>query len=259
MAIDLKPQKHSEAGTKSLLRHIVGVIIFLAIWQLLTLFFPPMVVPTIPQVLRRLVAIIKGKKFWGTLSVTICRFFLGVIIGITAGGCLGVLCGISKKAEDILAPFISIFQVVPPICWVVLALVWFGFNGKPCIFIVATASVPPMVLNLVKGIHSVDQDLLEMGRIYHFSRKKELIHIVLPSIRPFFLSALNIVIGSGWKLVVMGEVLTTSTGIGGAITTARLNIEPDAIIAWAVILVTLCFGTEWLIRRLLPGRSTQNA
>nr|MCR4707396.1 ABC transporter permease [Clostridiales bacterium] len=72
-------------------------------------------------------------------------------------------------------------------------------------------------------------------------------------------SALNIVIGNGWKLVVMGEVLTTSTGIGGAITTARLNIEPDAIIAWAVILVTLCFATEWLLRRLLFGRRGKRA
>ena len=259
MAIDSKPPKNSEAGTKSLLRHAAGLLIFLALWQFLTVFFPPMVVPPIPQVLRKLVAIIQGRKFWSTLSVTICRFFLGVAIGISAGGCLGILCGVSKKAEDILAPFISILQVVPPICWVVLALVWFGFNGKPCIFIVATASIPPMVLNISKGIHSVDQDLLEMGRLYHFSRKKELLHIVLPSIRPFFLSALNIVIGGGWKLVVMGEVLTTSTGIGGAITTARLNIEPDAIIAWAVILVTLCFGTEWLLKRLLFGRSEQHA
>ena len=39
--------------------------------------------------------------------------------------------------------------------------------------------------------------------------------------------------GGGWKLAVMGEVLTTNSGIGGAITTARLNIQPDAIIAWA--------------------------
>lgn len=259
MAIDSNHRKISEAGTKSLLRHIIGLMIFLALWQLLTLFFPPMVVPPIPQVLRKLMAIIQGKKFWSTLSVTICRFILGTLIGITAGGCLGILCGASKTAEDILAPFISILQVVPPICWVVLALVWFGFNGKPCIFIVATTSVPPMVLNLSKGIHSVDQDLLEMGRLYHFSHRKELLHIVLPSIRPFFLSALSIVVGSSWKLVVMGEVLTTSTGIGGAITTARLNIEPDAIIAWAVILVTLCFGTEWLLKRLLFGRSGQNA
>ena len=49
----------------------------------------------------------------------------------------------------------------------------------------------------------------------------------------------------------MGEVLTTNSGIGGAITTARLNIEPAAIIAWAVLLVFFCFVTQKLLRVLV--------
>lgn len=67
-----------------------------------------------------------------------------------------------------------------------------------------------------------------MARLYRFSRRKILLHVTLPSIRPYFFSALEIVVGGGWKLAVMGEVLTTNSGIGGAITTARLNIQPDA-------------------------------
>lgn len=94
---------------------------------------------------------------------------------------------------------------------------WFGFNGRPCVFIVAAATIPTVVINLCHGVRSVDRDLLEMARLYRFSRWKALWHITLPSIRPYFRSALEIVIGGGWKLAVMGEVLTTSSGIGGAI------------------------------------------
>ena len=60
--------------------------------------------------------------------------------------------------------------------------------------------------------------------------------------------------GDGWKLAVMGEVLTTNSGIGGAITTARLNIQPDAIIAWAFLLVAGCFITQKLVCLLLSRR-----
>ena len=74
--------------------------------------------------------------------------------------------------------------------------------------------------------------------------------MTLPSIRPYFNSALEIVIGGGWKLAVMGEVLTTNSGIGGAITSARLNVQPDAIIAWAFLLVAGCFLTQKLLRLL---------
>ncbi len=153
--------------------------------------------------------------------------------------------------------FVSILQTVPPVSWVVLALVWFGFNGKPCVFIVATATIPNMVINISSGIRSIDPELIEMARIYRFSRMKTLRHVILPSVRPYFRSALEIVVGSGWKLVVMGEVLTTNSGIGGAITTARLNVEPETIIAWAVLLVLFCFITQKLMNVLFRRKGGQ--
>ncbi|CUO18547.1 Putative aliphatic sulfonates transport permease protein ssuC [Flavonifractor plautii] len=170
------------------------------------------------------------------------------------GSILGLLFGLCPKLEDVGAPFIHVLQSVPPVCWVVLALVWFGFNGWPCVFIVAASTIPTVVINLSHGVRGVDPELLEMARLYRFSRRKVLLHVTLPSIRPYFLSALEIVVGGGWKLAVMGEVLTTNSGIGGAITTARLNIQPDAIIAWAFLLVTGCFITQKLVCLLLSRR-----
>jgi len=127
-------------------------------------------------------------------------------------------------------------------------------NGWPCVFIVATSTIPTVVINLSHGVRSVDPELLEMARLYRFSRRKILLHVTLPSIRPYFFSALEIVVGGGWKLAVMGEGLTTNSGIGGAITTARLNIQPDAIIAWAFLLVAGCFITQKLVCLLLSRR-----
>ncbi len=45
----------------------------------------------------------------------------------------------------------------------------------------------------------------------------------------------------------MAEVLTTSTGIGGKINTARLNIEPETVIAWTVVMVCMYYILEHLI------------
>lgn len=106
----------------------------------------------------------------------------------------------------------------------------------------------PAGINLSHGVRGVDRQLLEMARLYRFSRWKTLRHVTLPSIRPYFNSAMEIVIGGGWKLAVMGEVLTTNSGIGGAITSARLNVQPDAIIAWSFLLVVGCFLTQKLLR-----------
>ena len=215
----------------SALRHILPILLFLLVWQIASCFVSPLVLPSVPAVARRLLEIIGSDKFLPTVCTTLFRLLVGLGIGIAAGSILGLLSGLMPSVEAMLAPFIGMLQAMPPVCWVVLALVWFGFNGKPCMFIVATATIPTMVINLSGGIRSVDPELVEMAQMFHFSKAKILRHVILPSVEPYFRSALEIVIGSGWKLVVMGEVLTTSSGIGGAIMDARLNIEPDSIIA----------------------------
>lgn len=238
----------------SLLRRLLSVLLLLGLWQLAALFFPPMVVPPIPSVLAKLVHIMAKENFFQLISTTVLRLMAGLGIGVLIGGILGLLFGLSRAAEEILYPFVGVLQAIPPVCWVVLALVWFGFNGKPCVFIVATATIPTIAINLCNGVRHIDPALVEMAKLYRFSTSKTLRHVILPSVGPYFRSALEIVIGSSWKLVVMGEVLTTSSGIGGAITTARLNLEPDAVIAWAFLLVVFCFLTQKLLQALLFGR-----
>ena len=232
------------------LHHLLPILLLLAVWQLASLFTSPLVLPSVPAVARRLLWILSDDSFLPIVGTTLSRLLLGLGIGVLLGAVIGLLCGMVSSLETMLSPFIGLLQAMPPVCWVVLALVWFGFNGKPCIFIVATATIPTMVINLSSGIRHVDPELVEMAKLFHFSRARVLRHVLLPSVEPYFRSALEIVIGTGWKLVVMGEVLTTSSGIGGAIMDARLNIEPDSIIAWGVLLVFSCYVTQKLLRRL---------
>lgn len=250
-ACTMQTKWSNRSQRKALLHRIIGVLLLLALWQLAALFFPPLVVPPPRQVALRLWEIINSPGFPSVIFTTLVRLLAGLAIGVTIGTLLGLLFGLCTKAEEIFYPFISMLQSVPPVCWVVMALVWFGFNGKPCIFIVATASIPTMVINLSGGVEISTRSFFRWHNCTTSVTAKSLRHIILPSVYPCFRMALEIIIGSGWKLVVMGEVLTTSTGIGGAITTARLNIEPDAIIAWAVLLTAFCFLTEKILKTLL--------
>ena len=96
-----------------------------------------------------------------------------------------------------------------------------------------------------------------MAYLYRFSSYKKVRHLLLPSVFTYFKSALKITLGSGWKIAVMAEVLTTSDGIGGMIKLARLNIEPQSIIAWSVIIVVLFYCSDMLIDKLLSREGRQ--
>lgn len=83
---------------------------------------------------------------------------------------------------------------------------------------------------------------MEMGAVFGFAVWKKLRYILIPSVAPYFISGLKIAVGMACKTVVMGEVLTTTSGIGGQIMTARLNIEPETVIAWTVIMVGIYYA-----------------
>ena len=236
------------------LERVTVTVIFILLWQLLTLFFPPVVVPGVDLVAAKMAQILTDAEGWAAILLTARRLALGLFLGIGFGAVFGILFGTFPRVERIFSPLIRILQTVPPVCWVVLALVWFGFNDKPCIFIVITSTLPTVTINLAQGVRQIDRKLIEMAKMYQFSNWQTFRHVIIPSIMPYIYSALDIVISGGWKIAVMAEVLTTSTGIGGAINTARLNIEPETLIAWAVILVLLCYLTQWLLMKVFLHR-----
>lgn len=226
---------------------IIAAGIILAGWYLLTLIFPPVVFPSISSVGDRLWQIVISPELYRTIALTIGRLAAGLSVGIVLGCIVGALMGASPRLRGILSPIISLLQSIPPVSWVVMALIWFGFNGKPAMFIIMAATLPIMAINIAEGFKQMDRRYLEMAHVYRFTRRKKLQHIVLPSLFPFFHSALRIALGGGWKVAVMAEVLTTSDGIGGMIKTARLNIETESVVAWSAIVVILFYLSDGLL------------
>ena len=233
-----------------------GIVIL--VWKVLTFCFSPLVLPTISSVVKAIFAILTDVSLLSMVGITVGRLTLGLGIGVALGLIVGISMGISQKVKDISYPIIHLFQTIPPVSWVVLALVWFGFNGKPAIFIVIVSTIPVITINVCEGITNVDNKLLQMADLYQFSQKKKFQFIIIPSILPYFNSAFKVALGGGWKIAVMGEVLTTGDGIGGMIKLARLNLEPDYIIAWSIIIVMLFYLSDFIVAILKKGRN-QNA
>ena len=145
-----------------------------------------------------LAELIREPDFWPTVGTTLLRLVTAWGSRIAAGAVLGLLFGLYPKLEDVGTPLIHVLQSVPP------GLLGGAGSGlvrlqrtAPCIFIVATATVPTVVINLSHGVRGVDRQLLEMARLYRFSRWKTLRHVTLPSIRPLLQLRPEIVIGGG--------------------------------------------------------------
>lgn len=229
-------------------------VIALGIWWALTLVYPPLIIPRPADVLGKLSEIVFSSGMWRIVALTALRLLAGLALGVGVGTAAGILLGRFSALHAIFRPLLGVVQAVPLISWLVLALLWFGFNGRASVFIVAVAAMPVMLVNIVEGIRTIDPRLLQMARLYAFSPGKSLRHVVAPSVLPSFRAGAHVAVGLGCKTVIMGEVLTTASGIGGEITDARLNLEPETVVAWTIVVVVLYYCLDAVTARLLRGR-----
>lgn len=232
---------------------IAAAALVLGLWWGMSKLYSPLVVPPIGMVAAKVVEILRSAKLWVEIGKTLVRLACGLGIGIGIGCLMGLFGGVLRSVRELVQPVLGIIQVVPPISWLILAIIWFGFNGRASIFIVVMAVVPTMFICISDGIASIDRKLMEMGVVFGFSILKKLRYILIPSVAPYFVSGLKIAVGMACKTVVMGEVLTTTSGIGGQIMTARLNIEPETVIAWTVIMVGIYYAA------VLAGKLARHA
>lgn len=226
---------------------ILSLVIILVIWQYLSTIYSPIIIPSIKDVFLALLNIFKTPQLLNELFITAQRLIIALSISLTLGSILGLIIGYSKKVELILTPMISFMQSVPPISWLVLAIIWFGLDGKASIFIAVISTLPLVIIHLVESVRNIDYQLVEMGEIYNFSKSKMLKKIIIPSIIPYFQGCLQVVVGQGWKIIVMGEVLSCNNGIGGQLTNARVNIETEYVFAWTIIIVSLFHITNKVV------------
>ncbi len=226
-------------------KNIVGaIVLIIGLWYLLSLFNPPTIVPPLSTIFRSLIGILTDIDMLKNIWITFKRLMLAMTISIIGGILLGIIIIIIPKIKNLIREMLNIFQVVPPVSVLVIMIMWFGMNGLPAIFIVVFSLVPLIAVNVIDAIDEVDKNLLDMAKVFKLSKLDIIYHIYFPSIREQLFTAITIGLTMGAKILVMGEVLTTSTGIGGRITTARLNLEPEMVIAWTVITICMYYILE---------------
>ncbi len=221
-----------------------AIILIIGLWYLLSLLNKPNIIPPIPMVYNSLVEILTSLDMLKNIGITFLRLTAAMLISTTLGILVGVVVLVIPKLKDTAKEMLNIFQVVPPVSVLIMAIMWFGLNGIPAVFIVTFSLIPLISIQVIEAIENIDIKLLEMAKVFNLSKLDMVFKLYVPAIRQQIFTSFTVGLTMGSKIIVMAEVLTTSTGIGGKITTARLNLEPEMVIAWTVIMVCMYYVLE---------------
>ena len=173
---------------------------------------------------------------------------------VVLGVALAAACTVSKTADALLRPLMTVVKSTPVASFVVLALIWIARDWLP-VFIALLMVLPVVWSNVCTGIRSADPALLELARVYSWPRGRVLRRIYVPSVRPHFLAALRSGLGFGWKAGIAAEVLTVPhSAIGRMIYESKLYLQTIDLFAWTLAVILLSVGLERLVLRALTPR-----
>ena len=188
-------------------------------------------------------------RFFTDLLASLGRVFAGFGLAALLGVPLGLCSGRVVTVNRLFASTIGGLRAVPGICWLPLALIWFGIGFRTTVFLVALAAFFPIYQNALTGARSVAPIYYQAGSMLGVSRLRGVFAILLPLAMPNLLTGLRLGMGISWAYLVLGELTGVPDGLGAVIMDARMLGQTDMILV-GILLIAL---VGRLCDRLLVG------
>ena len=188
-------------------------------------------------------------RFFTDLLASLGRVFAGFGLAALLGVPLGLCSGRVVTVNRLFSSTIGGLRAVPGICWLPLALIWFGIGFRTTVFLVALAAFFPIYQNALTGARSVAPIYYQAGAMLGVSRLRGVFAILLPLAMPNLLTGLRLGMGISWAYLVLGELTGVPDGLGAVIMDARMLGQTDMILV-GILLIAL---VGRLCDRLLVG------
>ena len=184
--------------------------------------------------------------------ITTLEILGGFALAGLGGVALGVAIAWSETTARALVPFLVVVNTLPKVAVAPLFLLWLGYGVVPNVLIAALIGFFPVVINTAVGLTQIDEELLDLGRVFGAPKWKVFVKIRLPNALPYVLSALKITATAAVVGAIVGEFVASQAGLGMVIVTAQTNLNTPvafAALGWISIIGLTLYGAVGLATR----------
>jgi NitT/TauT family transport system permease protein len=138
------------------------------------------------------------------------------VAGLLLAGLLTALASAGRVGSDLLETLTAMFNPLPSIALLPLALIWFGLGDGSIIFVLIHAVLWSVALNMHSGTRAISPTLKMVGQNYGLSKFGYVLRILLPAAFPSILTGLKVGWAFAWRTLIAAElVFGVSSGSGG--------------------------------------------
>lgn len=183
------------------------------------------------KVLATAIDQVASGRLWRALGASLVREVTGFAIGTVLGLLLGALLGLSPLFNRIVGPSFNTFKQISLFAWIPLISVWFGLGDVAKVVFLSLAALVPVVVNTCDGIRTTPPGLLEVARVYGYSRRQTVLEIVLPAAMPAIFTGIYLALIYSWLATIGAEyLLVAGRGIGNLLIEGSEHFQMDLVI-----------------------------
>jgi NitT/TauT family transport system permease protein len=241
---------------KRLARHAIFYGVLIAIWILLAKLkiWPQYVFPTPRGVAESLWAGFADHSFWIAIVVSMKRMLLGYGLSVVLGMVLGLGVASNKFLEETMGGLLVSLQSLPSICWLPLAVLWFGLTEKAILFVVVMGSLLSVTIAMETGRQQMPKIYGMAGRNLGARGFKLFWYVLLPASLPFILSGLKQGWAFAWRSLISGEMIFVSLGLGQLLMMGRDLNDMRQVIAVMMLIIAIGYIVDGLVFKTIERR-----
>ena len=238
---EAKPARRRTPLWKTRWLGVALIVVLLLLWEAAaaTGTMPSLSFPRMSEILAAWWRLMISGELPRELGDSLWRMFAGYFIGILLGVFLGLLMGYFRFFYNLLEPITEVLRPIPSPAYLPIVILFLGIDDEMKIFMIAFASLFPVLINTYSGVRSVDPIQLHTARTFGVTGRKLIWQIVLPAASPYIFTGMRVSLAVALIVMVISEMVAASSGIGYFILSAQRGFQIREMFAGVLTLAVV--------------------
>ncbi|MDR3324997.1 MAG: ABC transporter permease subunit [Spirochaetaceae bacterium] len=240
-----------------------GLIVLLILcWQLYTVLLNnQLMAPTFTSTIKGFGSVIQSGEILIRTAVSLQVILFAYAGGVIAAGLLTIFAITTRIGTDLLEILTAMFNPLPAIALLPLALLWFGLGYPSIMFVIVHAVTWPVALNVYSGFMSVSNTLRMVGKNYELQGLPFVFKILIPAAFPHILTGLKVGWAFSWRTLIAAELVfgvsSGSGGLGWFIYENKNQLNIHLVFAGLLMVIIIGVLVEGIIFKFIETRTVE--